>query len=33
MESNIYSEATVKDGNSDTDGNPTVEIEFAGCYG
>lgn len=33
MNSNIYSEAIVKPGLNDTEGNPTIEIEFAGCYG
>ncbi len=33
MGSNIFSRAVVKPGLGDTEGNPTVEIEFAGCYG
>jgi len=33
MSSNIYSEVIVKPGLDDTEGNPTIEIEFAGCYG
>ena len=33
MSSNIYSEAIVSKGEGDTDGNPTVDIKFAGCLG
>lgn len=33
MSSNIYSKAIVTNGIQDDDGNSTVDIEFAGCYG
>lgn len=32
MSSNIYTEAKVYLGKGDTDGNLSVELEFAGCY-
>lgn len=33
MRSNTFSEAIISKGSGDTDGNPTVDIKFAGCYG
>lgn len=33
MGSNIYSEAIIKEGRGDTAGNPTIDVEFAGCNG
>lgn len=30
--SNIFTEAIISKGEGDTDGNPTTNIEFSGCY-